>query len=196
MKKPIALIVLDGWGLGKNEAGNAILSANLPTINELNNFYPHVALQASGISVGLPWEEAGNSEVGHMTLGAGRIIYQSMPRINMEIQSGEFFKNPTLLAAIAHAKKYDSSLHIMGLLSRGAAHSSLDHLYALLDLAKKENFSKVFIHAFTDGRDSSPTAGIETIQELQKKIRDLGVGEIASLCGRSIAMDRNKTTTC
>jgi len=191
MQKPIVLVVLDGWGLGKNETGNAIAQAKLPTIDELNNFYPHVALQASGISVGLPWEETGNSEVGHITLGAGRIIYQSMPRINMEIQSGEFFKNPAFLSAIGHAKKSGSSLHLMGLVSKGAAHSSMEHLYALLELAKKENFPKVFVHAFLDGRDSSPTSGVEAIQNLQKKMRDFGVGKIASLCGRSIAMDRN-----
>ncbi|HHE45898.1 MAG TPA: 2,3-bisphosphoglycerate-independent phosphoglycerate mutase, partial [Candidatus Moranbacteria bacterium] len=122
--KPIILIVLDGWGIGEKDEGNAIFNANLPTIDKLNQYYPRTALQASGISVGLPWGEPGNSEVGHMTMGAGKVIYQSMPRITMAIQDKEFFKNPVFLKAIKNAKANNSSIHLMGLLGRGTAHSS------------------------------------------------------------------------
>ena len=189
--KPVILIVLDGWGIGEKDEGNAIFNANLPTIDKLNQYYPHTALQASGISVGLPWGEPGNSEVGHMTMGAGKVIYQSMPRITMAIQDKEFFKNPVFLKAIKNAKTNNSSIHIMGLLGRGTAHSSINHLYALLELMQQQKMKKVFIHVFTDGRDSPPTSGVELIKELQIKINRYGVGKIASICGRYFAMDRN-----
>jgi len=189
--KSVFLIVLDGWGLGKNEAGNAILQANLPTIQKLNSYYPLLALQASGISVGLPWGEEGNSEVGHMTLGAGKIIYQNMPKITMAIQTGIFFQNPAFLKAVEHVKKNKSTLHLMGLVGKGSTHSYIDHLYALLDLAKQQELSEVYLHAFTDGRDSPPDSGIEVIQDIQKKMKEAGIGKIASLCGRNFAMDRN-----
>ncbi len=189
--KPIFLIVLDGWGLGKTETGNAIAHANLPTIQKLNSYYPLLALQASGISVGLPWGEEGNSEVGHITLGAGKIIYQNMPKITMSIQTGIFFQNPAFLKAIEHVKANNSSLHLMGLVGKGSTHSYADHLYALLDLAKRHELPNVFVHAFTDGRDCAPDSGVEVISELQKKMKDIGTGKIASLCGRNFAMDRN-----
>lgn len=191
MHKPVILVVLDGWGIGKTEKGNAIIKAKVPTIEKLNDFYPRTALQASGISVGLPWGEVGNSEVGHITLGAGKIIYQSMPRITMTIQSGEFFKNPVFLKATDHVKKQSSSLHLVGLVGKGGVHTYIDHLYALLELAKEQRLEKVFIHAFTDGRDSSPTSAVESIQELQKRLHTGKVGKLASLCGRYFAMDRN-----
>ncbi|PIR73822.1 MAG: 2,3-bisphosphoglycerate-independent phosphoglycerate mutase [Candidatus Moranbacteria bacterium CG10_big_fil_rev_8_21_14_0_10_35_21] len=191
MSKPVVLVVLDGWGLGKNIKGNAITSANPPTIKKMDASYPHCALQASGISVGLNWGEVGNSEVGHMTLGAGKIIYQNMPRITMSIQSGEFYQNKIFLEAMANAKKNNSSLHLMGLVGNGGVHSYIDHLYALLEMAKKEQVEKVYIHAFTDGRDSSPNAGAELLQKVTKKAQQTGVGKIASVCGRYFGMDRN-----
>lgn len=191
MFKPTVLVILDGWGIGKNKRGNALLSAKLPVFEKLNNFYPCIALQASGISVGLFWGEAGNSEVGHKTLGAGKIIYQDLARITMDIQSGNFFKNPILLKAIDSAKKNNSALHLMGLLSSGCIHSYTDHLHALLELAKNAQVAKVFIHIFTDGRDSAPDSAAEAIQKLGEKMKQLGVGKIATLIGRNFSMDRN-----
>jgi len=188
---PIALIVLDGWGLSESQKGNAVAEANTPTIKKISEYYPGIALQASGISVGLPWGEPGNSEVGHMTLGSGKVIYQSMPRITMAIQSGEFFQNPAFLKAIEHARANNSALHIMGLVGKGGIHSSTDHLYALLELMKKENMSRVFIHVFTDGRDSAPTSAVDSIKELKHRIETYGVGKIASIGGRYFGMDRN-----
>lgn len=191
MYKPIVLIILDGWGISQNNKGNAIKEATLPTIDKLNEFYPKVALQASGISVGLPWGESGNSEVGHMTIGAGKIIYQNMPRISLAIQNGEFFKNEAFLNSINNAKKNNGALHLMGLLGKGSVHSHTDHIYALLELAKNQQMEKVYLHIFTDGRDSEMTSGVQKIQELQKKIAQLSIGKIATISGRYFAMDRN-----
>jgi len=191
MYKPVVLIILDGWGIGKSDKGNAITEATLPTIDKLNNFYPNISLQASGISVGLPWGEPGNSEVGHTTIGTGKIIYQSLPRIAMEIQNGEFFKHTSFLKAMANAKKEGASLHIMGLVGKGAIHSHIDHLYALLELAKTQDVSNVYIHAFTDGRDCAPDSAVQTIAELQKKMNDNKIGKLATIGGRYFGMDRN-----
>jgi 2,3-bisphosphoglycerate-independent phosphoglycerate mutase len=191
MYKPTVLVVLDGWGLGKGAKGNAIAEATLPTIKKLNQFYPHIALQASGISVGLPWGEVGNSEVGHITLGAGKIIYQSMPRITMAVQNGEFFCNAAFLEAINNAKDKNTAVHIMGLVSKGGVHSYIDHLYALLEMMRDQKMNRVFLHVFTDGRDSSPTSGVDVLQELQKRLNAHKLGKIASVCGRYFAMDRN-----
>lgn len=191
MFKPIVLIILDGWGLTMENRGNPLSIAKLPTITKLNQFYPHIALQASGISVGLPWGEAGNSEVGHITLGTGQTIYQNMPRITMDIQNGEFFKNTAFLNAIEHAKKNHSAIHLMGLVGKGSIHSNTDHLYGLLELLRDQKFTNVFLHIFTDGRDSAPTSGIESIKELQKRFRDYGLGQIATIGGRYFGMDRN-----
>lgn len=189
--KPVVLIVLDGWGLGEENKGNIIYRADLPTIKKLNAYYPCIALQASGISVGLPWGEPGNSEVGHMSIGVGKVIYQNMPRITISIQNGDFYKNPSFLKAIKNAKEKNSSIHLMGLVGKGSVHSTIDHLYALLELMRDQKIKKVFIHAFTDGRDSAPTSGIESIKELELKIEEYKVGRIASLSGRYFAMDRN-----
>ena len=191
MFKPVVLVVLDGWGIGKNNKGNALLKAKLPIFEKLNNFYPCVALQASGISVGLFWGESGNSEVGHKTLGAGKIIYQDLARITMDIQSGNFFKNPMILKAMAYAKDNNSALHLMGLLGSGCIHSYTDHLHALLEMAKNEKLEKVYIHIFTDGRDSAPDSAVEAVQKLEEKTKQLGIGKIATLIGRNFAMDRN-----
>lgn len=191
MYKPIMLVVLDGWGVSNNIQGNPIREAVLPTFDKLNRFYPMTTLQASGISVGLPWNTAGNSEVGHMTMGAGRVIYQNMPRISLSIQDGSFFRNETLLAAMRTAREHESALHLMGLLSSGSVHSHKDHLLALLKMAKNEGLDRVFVHVFTDGRDSAPTAGIAQLQELAREMKMIGVGILASLGGRNFGMDRN-----
>lgn len=191
MFKPVVLVVLDGWGLGKAGKGNPIFEANLPTIKKLNEYYPHASLQASGISVGLPWGEAGNSEVGHITLGAGKIIYQNMPRITMAIQNGEFYQNKEFLKAIDHVQETGGNLHIMGLIGKGGVHSYMDHLYALLELMRNQKATRVYLHLFTDGRDSAPNSATETVQEIQKRLTLYGTGKIASLCGRYFAMDRN-----
>jgi 2,3-bisphosphoglycerate-independent phosphoglycerate mutase len=195
VRKPLAdmliLIVLDGWGVGDKSKGDAIAEANLPTITKLNEYYPRVALQASGISVGLPWGEPGNSEVGHMTLGTGKVIYQNMPRITMAIQGGEFFANSVFLEACETAKKNKGALHLLGLVGKGGVHSNMEHLYALLELAKEQKLTKVFIHAFTDGRDSSPTSGVESFKELRLKLEKLKIGRVATLGGRYFGMDRN-----
>lgn len=191
MYKHVALIVLDGWGISNNNQGNAIKQAHIPTVEKLNKFYPMTALQASGISVGLPWGEVGNSEVGHMALGAGKIIYQNLPRITLAIQDGSFFKNPAFLEAVKNVKDKKSTFHALGLISEGAVHSHREHLYALLELAKNERLEEVYIHLITDGRDSPPNSATKTINELQNKIKALGIGKIATICGRNWAMDRN-----
>lgn len=191
MRKPVVLAVLDGWGISNNSQGNAIREADLPTIEKLNKFYPMTTLQASGISVGLPWGEAGNSEVGHMALGAGKIIYQNLPRITLAIQDGTFFKNEALLKAMTGAKNKKGALHLMGLISDGSVHSYREHLYALLEMARKNKLEKVFLHIFTDGRDSPPNSATKAIKELNDKMRMYGIGKIAALCGRNWAMDRN-----
>jgi 2,3-bisphosphoglycerate-independent phosphoglycerate mutase len=187
----VVLVILDGWGLSENRKGNVLFESNLPTIKKLDQFYPRIALQASGISVGLPWGEPGNSEVGHMSLGTGTVNYQNMPRITMAIQNGEFFKNKVFIDACNNVKENKSSLHLMGLLGKGGIHSSTDHLYALIELAKKEGVENLFLHIFTDGRDSSPTSGVESVRELKKKLLTFGLGEIATIGGRYFGMDRN-----
>jgi len=191
MYKPVVLIVLDGWGLSNNVQGNPIREATLPTFEKFNRFYPMTTLQASGISVGLPWNTAGNSEVGHMTMGAGRVIYQNMPRISLSIQDGSFFQNQAFLESIENVKKHKSALHLIGLLSSGSVHSHKDHLLALLRLAKNEGLSEVFVHIFSDGRDSAPNDGIKQVKELAREMRLIGIGKIASISGRNFSMDRN-----
>src|SRR3989338_4956791 len=154
----VVLIILDGWGLAPDSPGNAISQANLPNLKSYLSAYPHTTLTASGEEVGLPRGEVGNTETGHLNLGAGRVVYQDLLRINMSISDGSFFKNTILISAIEHAKKNNSNLHLMGLVGTGGVHSNIDHLFALIQLAKRSNFKNVFIHVFTDGRDSPPTA--------------------------------------
>lgn len=189
--RPFVLVVLDGWGISNTTQGNPIREAKLPTFDKFNRYYPMTTLQASGISIGLPWNTAGNSEVGHMTMGAGRIIYQNMPRIALAIQDGSFNQNPVFLEAVERIKAHDSTLHLMGLISPGSVHSHKDHVLALLRLAKEQHVTKVVVHAFMDGRDSAPTSGIGHLQELAREMKLVGVGEIGSLIGRHFAMDRN-----
>jgi len=191
MHKPIVLVVLDGWGISPNIEGNAIKKANLPTIDKLNKNYPLLALQASGISAGIPWGEPGNSEVGHTIMGSGKIIYQNLPRITLSIQDRSFFVNEVLFSGMQNVNKNNSSLHLMGLISEGSVHSSKEHLFALLEMAKEQKVKNVFLHIFTDGRDSSPTSGIQIIEEVKDKMKMIGVGKIATICGRNWAMDRN-----
>ncbi len=191
MPAPIILVVLDGWGLSDSPS-NVINQVELPTFDILNNNYPMVALQASGISVGLPWGDPGNSEVGHMTMGAGRIMYQSLPRISLAIQDGSFAKNTAITNLIEDIKKSGGDLHIMGLVGDGAVHASRDHLYALIDVAKQNQVENVYIHCFTDGRDSfAKAAGDHVISQIQEQLNKAGVGKIASFIGRNWAMDRN-----
>jgi 2,3-bisphosphoglycerate-independent phosphoglycerate mutase len=191
MYKPVVLVILDGWGLSSNQHGNAIFKATKPSIEKLNQYYPSTTLQASGISVGIPWGESGNSEVGHMTLGAGKIIYQNLPRITLSVQDGTFFKNEALLEGMSNVAKNKSALHIMGLLGEGAVHSYSEHLYALIEMASTQKIENVFLHIITDGRDCSPTSGTKVIQTLQDKLKTSGVGKIATICGRNWTMDRN-----
>ncbi len=190
-KKPVVLVVLDGWGEWNNQQGNPIPISKLPTIDKLNRYYPKTLLQASGMSVGLPWGIYGNSEVGHQTMGTGQIIYQFLPVITAAIESGKFFENQVLLKAVEWTKKHNSNLHLMGMISNGAVHSHIDHLGALLEFASEQEMNNVFIHGITDGRDTAPKAAVEFIQKIQKKAEHLGVGKIASLIGRYFTMDRN-----
>jgi 2,3-bisphosphoglycerate-independent phosphoglycerate mutase len=192
MRNPVYLIILDGWGENPNLEGNAIAQANTPTVDKLVRNYPQTLLQASGISVGLPWGEVGNSEVGHLTLGAGRVIYQSLPRITLSIQDGGFFTNESFLAAAENVKKNKSALHIMGLASNGGVHSSLEHLYALLEFSKNNGLEKVYLHLFTDGRDSPSQSGIKVLLDVEERLKDYPAIHIASLSGRYFAMDRNE----
>jgi len=192
MNRPVFLIILDGWGENPNLEGNAIAQANTPTIDNLSRHYPETLLQASGISVGLPWGEMGNSEVGHLTLGAGRVIYQSLPRITLAIQDGSFFKNESFLVAAENARKNQSALHIMGLASNGGVHSSLEHLYALFEFVKNNGLPKAYLHLFTDGRDAPPQSGIKVVRDIAERLKDYPEIRIASLSGRYFAMDRNE----
>ncbi|MBI1888425.1 MAG: 2,3-bisphosphoglycerate-independent phosphoglycerate mutase, partial [Candidatus Spechtbacteria bacterium] len=177
----VILVVLDGWGIAAPGFGNAITSARTPTLQFLESSYPSCLLQASGIAVGLPWGEPGNSETGHLALGAGRTVFQSITRIETSIQDGSFFKNQTLKNAASHVKKNKSSLHLMGLVSSGSVHSYIDHLYALLDFAKLEGISNVFLHIFTDGKDSPPQEAAKFVALLTERMRSQNRGTVASL---------------
>ena len=192
MKKPTVLLILDGYGERKEKEGNAIALAKTPVMDRLKKDFPYVEGQASGLFVGLPDGQMGNSEVGHMNMGAGRIVYQELTRITKAIQDGTFFSNPALKAAVEHCKKEHSALHLMGLVSSGGVHSHIDHIYGLLELAKREGLEKVYLHAFLDGRDTPPDSGKGFLQAVEKKMQELGVGEIASISGRYYAMDRDK----
>ena len=190
-RKPVVLMVLDGYGLNERTDGNAIAMANTPVMDRLMKECPFVKGNASGLAVGLPDGQMGNSEVGHMNIGAGRIIYQDLTRITKDIEDGTFFKNETLLEAMANCRKNDSDLHLWGLLSDGGVHSHNTHLYGLLEMAKREGISKVYVHAFLDGRDTPPASGKDFVAALEEKMAEIGVGKIASLSGRYYAMDRD-----
>lgn len=190
-KKPVVLMVLDGYGLNERTEGNAIAMANTPVMDKLMAECPFVKGNASGLYVGLPDGQMGNSEVGHMNIGAGRVIYQDLTRITKSIQDGDFFENKGLLAAIENCKKNDSDLHLWGLVSDGGVHSHNTHIYGLLELAKRQGLSKVYVHCFLDGRDTPPASGKSYVEALEEKMAEIGVGKVASLSGRYYAMDRD-----
>ena len=190
-KKPVVLMVLDGYGLSDKTEGNAIAMADTPVMDKLMKEYPFVKGNASGSYVGLPDGQMGNSEVGHMNIGAGRIIYQDLTRITKAIADGDFFKNEELLAAMENCKKNNSDLHLFGLLSSGGVHSHISHVYGLLEMAKKNGVSNVYVHAFLDGRDTPPASGKDFVAQLEEKMAEIGVGKVASLAGRYYAMDRD-----
>lgn len=203
MKRTVALIILDGYGIGKNEPANAVLGARKPNLDRIFACNPTTSISASGLDVGLPEGQMGNSEVGHLNIGAGRIVYQELTRIGKAIQDGDFFENREFLQAIDFVKhnckesekkgdKPCNKLHLFGLFSDGGVHSHIDHLYALLRLAKKQGLEEVYVHAFTDGRDTSTTGGLTYLKEFEKKAKEIGIGRIASVSGRYYAMDRDK----
>jgi 2,3-bisphosphoglycerate-independent phosphoglycerate mutase len=192
MTKPItALIILDGFGCSTEKEFNAIKADGAANISRLWNEYPHVQIAASGMDVGLPTGQMGNSEVGHLNIGAGRIVYQELTRITKAIMDGDFFENKAFLGAIENCKKNDSALHLMGLLSDGGVHSHNTHLYALVEMAKKAGLTKVFVHCFMDGRDVPPSSGKCYVEQLDEKLAEIGTGKIATVMGRYYAMDRD-----
>ncbi|MDR7319059.1 2,3-bisphosphoglycerate-independent phosphoglycerate mutase [Brevibacillus nitrificans] len=190
--KPVALLIVDGFALREETYGNAVAQAKKPNFDRYWNHYPHATLEASGLAVGLPEGQMGNSEVGHLNIGAGRVVYQDLTRITKSIREGEFFENETLLDAFRHVKENNKQLHLFGLLSDGGVHSHIAHLFAILEMAKKQNFEKIYIHGFLDGRDVSPDSAVGYIEDLQAKIAEIGVGKIATVQGRYYAMDRDK----
>ncbi len=191
MKKPIVLTILDGYGLREEKYGNAVKLANNPIFNKLWNDYPHTELIASGQEVGLPKGQMGNSEVGHMNIGAGRIVYQPLELINKSIEDKTFFNNDKIIEVMNHVKENNSKLHIMGLVSDGGVHSHINHLLALLDMCKIKNINNVYLHLFTDGRDVGPKSAYIYISQVEKKLKELGIGTIATISGRYYAMDRD-----
>ena len=190
-KKPTVLMILDGYGLNEKTEGNAVAEGKTPVMDKLMAECPFVKGNASGMAVGLPDGQMGNSEVGHLNMGAGRIVYQELTRITKEIQDGEIFKNEALLHAVRNAKENGSALHMFGLLSDGGVHSHNTHLYGLLELAKREGLEKVYVHCFLDGRDTPPASGKDFVQQLSDEMKKIGVGEIATVMGRYYAMDRD-----
>ncbi len=191
MNRPVTLIIMDGFGINEAVEGNAVKAANTPNLDKYFKTYPNTLIGASGMDVGLPDGQMGNSEVGHTNIGAGRVVYQELTRITKAIKDGDFFANDALKKAVENCKKNDKALHLCGLVSSGGVHSHNSHLYGLLLLAKNEGLKKVYVHCFMDGRDVSPTSGIEFIKELEEKIKVTGVGKIATISGRYYAMDRD-----
>ena len=192
MKKPILLCIMDGFGKNPSDYGNAIVAAKTPNLDSLFANYPLTYIGASGLDVGLPDGQMGNSEVGHTNIGAGRVVYQELTRISKSISDGDFFENEAFVKAVENCKKNGSALHLMGLVSDGGVHSHNTHLYALLELAKRNGLEKVFVHCFMDGRDVPPTSGKDFLVELYRKCAEIGVGTIASVMGRYYVMDREK----
>ncbi|MBR6729656.1 MAG: 2,3-bisphosphoglycerate-independent phosphoglycerate mutase, partial [Clostridia bacterium] len=191
MKKPLLLCILDGYGMNAATEGNAIFAAKTPNMDALLKTYPHTELDASGMAVGLPEGQMGNSEVGHTNIGAGRIVYQELTRITKSIADGDFFTNDALLAAVKNCKEKNSALHIMGLLSDGGVHSHNSHIYALVRMAQREGLSKVYLHCFLDGRDVPPASGKDYVTALSEELKSIGCGKIATVMGRYYAMDRD-----
>jgi len=191
MKKPVMLMILDGFGLTENPLGNAVKAAKLPNYDHYWATYPHTTIEASGLEVGLPEGQMGNSEVGHMNIGAGRVIFQELTKITHEIKTGNFFHNENLNLAVDNALKTGGDLHLLGLLSNGGVHSHIDHVKALVKLAKDKGLERIYVHGFMDGRDVSPTSGVGFVKELEAYFAEIGVGKIASISGRYYAMDRD-----
>ena len=191
MKKPLTLIIMDGFGINEDNYGNAIEAAATPNLSKLFAQNPTTQIGASGLDVGLPDGQMGNSEVGHTNIGAGRVVYQMLVRISKSIQDGDFFENKTLLNAMENCKANDSALHLIGLLSDGGVHSHIEHLYGLLEMAKRNGLSKVYVHALLDGRDVPPTSGIDYVEACCNKMEEMGIGKIATVMGRYYAMDRD-----
>ncbi|AEF93032.1 2,3-bisphosphoglycerate-independent phosphoglycerate mutase [Desulfotomaculum nigrificans CO-1-SRB] len=191
-KRPLALIILDGWGVSENEKGNAIAQAETPNIKKFMANYPYTALECSGLAVGLPEGQMGNSEVGHLNMGAGRVVYQELTRITKSIKDGDFFSNPELVKAAQKAKENNAALHIMGLLSDGGVHSHIKHIFAALRLAARQGLTGVYFHAFLDGRDVPPASAKGYMRALLAKMKELGVGQVATVSGRYYAMDRDR----
>lgn len=191
MKKPITLIIMDGFGENPSDYGNAIHAAKTPHLTKLFHENPYTTIGASGLDVGLPDGQMGNSEVGHTNIGAGRVVYQMLVKISKSIQNGDFFENPALVAAMENCRKNGTALHLFGLLSDGGVHSHNEHLYGLLEMAKRFGLSKVYVHAFLDGRDVPPTSGIDYVRDCMQKMQEIGVGKLATLMGRYYAMDRD-----
>jgi 2,3-bisphosphoglycerate-independent phosphoglycerate mutase len=190
--KPLVLVILDGWGYAPPSPANAIALARKPNYDRLLREFPNTLIHTSGRFVGLPEGQMGNSEVGHLNIGAGRVVYMDITRIDLAIESGEFFRNPALVAAMQHARSGGRRLHLFGLLSDGGVHSHQNHLYALLRMAKEQGVEQAFVHCFTDGRDTLPTSGAAYVEQLQRKMREYGTGKIASVSGRYYAMDRDR----
>lgn len=191
MKRPVVLCIMDGFGNNPSEYGNAIKAANTPRLDALMRDYPMTYIGASGMDVGLPDGQMGNSEVGHTNIGAGRVVYQELTRITKSIQDGDFFENEAFVKAIENCKKNNSAFHLIGLVSDGGVHSHNTHLYGLLELARKNGLDKVYVHALLDGRDVPPASGVEYLEELEAKMKEIGVGKIATVMGRFYAMDRD-----
>ena len=191
-KTPTTLIIMDGFGLRHETEGNAVAAAATPRLEQFFQEFAHTELSASGLDVGLPAGQMGNSEVGHTNIGAGRVVFQDLPRISKAIDDGSFFENPAYVRAMDACREHDSSLHLMGLLSDGGVHSHLEHLFALMKMSRDRGLEKVYIHAFLDGRDVSPTSGADFVARTVEKCRELGVGKIATVMGRFYAMDRDK----
>ena len=191
-KTPTTLIIMDGFGMTNGQSGNAVFAANTPRLDRFFEEFANTTLSASGLDVGLPDGQMGNSEVGHTNIGGGRVVFQDLPRITRSIEDGSFFQNPSYLRAMDNCLKNGSALHLMGLLSDGGVHSHITHVFALLELAKQKGLQKVYIHCFLDGRDVSPTSGAGFVAQLAEKCRELGVGKIATVMGRYYAMDRDK----
>lgn len=190
--KRLLLVILDGWGEGRASAANPIHLARTPTLDSLRQTYPFCLLQASGITVGLPWQEPGNSEVGHLTIGAGRVYYKNYPRITLAIKDKSFFNNEVLKQIVAHAQTHQSRVHLVGLLTQGIIHAAFDHLVALLDFFKQQPNLPVYLHLFLDGRDSPPQSGLSLLQQLETELHRRNLGKIATLCGRSYGLDKNE----
>src|SRR3990167_7221185 len=191
-KKPLVLLILDGWGYREERESNAILQANTPVMDKLWAEYPHTLISGSGLDVGLPDGQMGNSEVGHVNLGSGRVVYQDFTRITKAIADGDFFSNPVLVESTQAAVRHGKAVHLMGLLSPGGVHSHEDHIIAMIDLAKQQGATEIYLHAFLDGRDTPPRSAETSLQRVEDHFKAIGVGQVASVIGRYFAMDRDK----